>query len=46
MPVLLPRAEHGKIHGVDERIPMVGIREMTDIVYALIEEWNKKEDPR
>ena len=40
MPVLLPRAEHGKIHGVDERIPVDGIEEMTRIVYALIERWN------
>ena len=42
MPVLLPRAEHGKIHGVDERIPVGGIEEMTRIVYALIERWNQK----
>jgi acetylornithine deacetylase/succinyl-diaminopimelate desuccinylase-like protein len=41
MPLLLPRAEHGKIHGVDERIPLSGIGEMTDIVYALIEQWNR-----
>ena len=40
MPVLLPRAEHGKIHGVDERIPLAGIAEMTEIVYALIRRWN------
>jgi len=40
MPVLLPRAEHGKIHGVDERIPVDGIGEMTEIVYKLIEVWN------
>jgi acetylornithine deacetylase/succinyl-diaminopimelate desuccinylase-like protein len=40
MPVLLPRAEHGKIHGVDERIPLGGIEEMTNIIYALIEGWN------
>ena len=43
MPVLLPRAEHGKIHGVDERIPVAGIGEMTGIVYALIERWNRQE---
>jgi acetylornithine deacetylase/succinyl-diaminopimelate desuccinylase-like protein len=42
MPLLLPRAEHGKIHGVDERIPVDGIEEMTRIVYALIERWNQK----
>jgi acetylornithine deacetylase/succinyl-diaminopimelate desuccinylase-like protein len=41
MPVLLPRAEHGKIHGVDERIPVAGVGEMTDIVYRLIERWNQ-----
>ncbi|MGA8752819.1 M20/M25/M40 family metallo-hydrolase, partial [Candidatus Deferrimicrobium sp.] len=40
MPALLPRAEHGKIHGVDERIPVGGIEEMTRIVHALIERWN------
>ncbi len=40
MPLLLPREEHGKIHGVDERIPVDGIEEMTRIVYALIERWN------
>ena len=36
MPPMLPRAEHGKIHGVDERIPVDGIEDMTDIVYKLI----------
>ncbi len=41
MPLLLPRAEHGKIHGVDERIPVAGIGEMTDILFALIERWNQ-----
>jgi acetylornithine deacetylase/succinyl-diaminopimelate desuccinylase-like protein len=41
MPVLLPRSEHGKIHGVDERIPVAGLKEMTDIVYRLIERWNQ-----
>jgi acetylornithine deacetylase/succinyl-diaminopimelate desuccinylase-like protein len=41
MPVLLPRAEHGKIHGVDERIPLAGIAEMTEIVYALVARWNQ-----
>jgi len=40
MPMLLPRAEHGKIHGVDERIAVDGIEEMTRIVYALVERWN------
>jgi acetylornithine deacetylase/succinyl-diaminopimelate desuccinylase-like protein len=42
MPLLLAREEHGKIHGVDERIPIAGIGEMTRIVYALIEGWNQK----
>jgi acetylornithine deacetylase/succinyl-diaminopimelate desuccinylase-like protein len=37
---LFTRAEHGKIHGVDERIPLAGIAEMTEIVYALVERWN------
>jgi acetylornithine deacetylase/succinyl-diaminopimelate desuccinylase-like protein len=41
VPVLLPRAEHGRIHGVDERIPVASIGEMTDIVYAIIERWNQ-----
>ena len=40
MPLLLAREEHGKIHGVDERIPVAGIGEMTEIVYRLIEGWN------
>jgi acetylornithine deacetylase/succinyl-diaminopimelate desuccinylase-like protein len=40
MPLLLPREEHGKIHGVDERIPVAGIGEMTEIIYKLIEGWN------
>jgi len=40
IPVLLPRTEHGNIHDVDERIPVPGIEEMSDIIYALIEEWN------
>ena len=42
MPVLLPRPEYGKIHGVDERIPVEGIEEMARTVYALIEGWNQK----
>jgi len=40
MPLLLPREEHGKIHGVDERIPVAGIGEMTEIICKLIERWN------
>jgi len=40
MPVLLPRSEFGRIHGVDERIPLSGIDEMVRIVSALIERWN------
>ncbi|MDH3382795.1 MAG: M20/M25/M40 family metallo-hydrolase, partial [Deltaproteobacteria bacterium] len=40
MPVLLPREEFGRIHGVDERIPLAGIDEMIRIVSALIEGWN------
>jgi acetylornithine deacetylase/succinyl-diaminopimelate desuccinylase-like protein len=42
MPVLLPRAAHGKIHCVDERIPVDGIGELTRIVYKLIEGWNRR----
>jgi acetylornithine deacetylase/succinyl-diaminopimelate desuccinylase-like protein len=42
MPVLLPREEFGRIHGVDERIPLGGIKEMTSIVSALIARWNDK----
>lgn len=41
MPVLLPRAEFGRIHGVDERIPLSGVAEMTRIISALIERWNE-----
>jgi acetylornithine deacetylase/succinyl-diaminopimelate desuccinylase-like protein len=40
MPVLLPREEFGRIHGVDERIPLSGIDEMVRIVSALIARWN------
>jgi hypothetical protein len=31
---LLPKAEHRKIHGVDDRIPLAGIAEMTEIVWC------------
>lgn len=41
MPVLLPRSEHGRIHGVDERIPVACIGEMTDVIHALIARWNQ-----
>jgi acetylornithine deacetylase/succinyl-diaminopimelate desuccinylase-like protein len=40
MPILLPREEFGRIHGVDERIPLAGIAEMIRIVSALIARWN------
>jgi acetylornithine deacetylase/succinyl-diaminopimelate desuccinylase-like protein len=40
MPILLPREEFGRIHGVDERIPVAGIAEMTRVVSALIARWN------
>jgi acetylornithine deacetylase/succinyl-diaminopimelate desuccinylase-like protein len=40
MPMLLPLEEHGKIHGVDERISVAGIGEMTEIIYKLVERWN------
>jgi acetylornithine deacetylase/succinyl-diaminopimelate desuccinylase-like protein len=39
-PLLLPREEFGRIHGVDERIPLSGILEMTTIVSALVARWN------
>jgi acetylornithine deacetylase/succinyl-diaminopimelate desuccinylase-like protein len=41
MPILLPREEFGRIHGVDERIPLSGIDEMVRIVSALIRRWNR-----
>ena len=44
MPVLLPREEFGRIHGVDERIPLSGIGEMVQIISALIEGWNTPGD--
>lgn len=40
MPLLLPRREFGRIHGVDERIPVEGIAEMVRITSALIGRWN------
>ncbi len=40
-PLLLPREEFGRIHGVDERIPLAGILEMTTIVSALVARWNR-----
>jgi len=39
-PLLLPRGEFGRIHGVDERIPLSGIDEMVRIVSSLIARWN------
>lgn len=43
-PLLLPREEFGRIHGVDERIPVEGIAEMVKITSALIGGWNGKPD--
>jgi len=40
-PLLLPREEFGRIHGVDERIPVEGIAEMVNITSALIGRWNR-----
>ena len=40
---LLPKAEHRKIHCVDERISLAGIEEMTEIVCAIIGRWNAEE---
>ncbi|HEU5360212.1 MAG TPA: M20/M25/M40 family metallo-hydrolase [Candidatus Deferrimicrobiaceae bacterium] len=42
MPLLLPREEFGRIHGVDERIPLAGIDDMVTVVSRLIEEWNAR----
>ncbi len=39
-PLLLPREEFGRIHGVDERIPLSGVLEMATVVSALIARWN------
>ncbi len=41
MPLLLPREDLGAIHGVDERISLEGIREMTRTIAALIDRWNE-----
>jgi acetylornithine deacetylase/succinyl-diaminopimelate desuccinylase-like protein len=40
MPLLLEREDMGRIHGVDEKIPVEGIAEMTTAMAALIERWN------
>jgi len=40
MPLLTAREDMGRIHGVDEKIPVEGIAEMTTAVAALIERWN------
>ncbi|MBI5574841.1 MAG: M20/M25/M40 family metallo-hydrolase, partial [Deltaproteobacteria bacterium] len=40
MPLLLERGDMGRIHGVDEKIPVDGIAEMTTIIGALINRWN------
>ena len=40
MPLLLNREDLGRIHGVDEKIPVEGIREMTSVIAALVERWN------
>jgi hypothetical protein len=31
----------GRIHGVDEKIPVEGISEMTTAIAALIDRWNR-----
>ncbi|MCL1926194.1 MAG: M20/M25/M40 family metallo-hydrolase [Syntrophorhabdaceae bacterium] len=41
MPMLLPRSEQSRVHGVDERIHLDNVREMTDITFALIRRWNQ-----
>jgi acetylornithine deacetylase/succinyl-diaminopimelate desuccinylase-like protein len=40
MPLLAAREDMGRIHGVDEKIPVEGIAEMTTTVAALIGRWN------
>ncbi len=40
MPLLMAREDMGRIHGVDEKIPVEGIAEMTAAAAALIERWN------
>lgn len=40
LPLLQRAEESSRIHGVDERIPVAGIHEMTAITKALIEGWN------
>ncbi|MGE5700142.1 MAG: M20/M25/M40 family metallo-hydrolase [Deltaproteobacteria bacterium] len=41
MPLLTAREDMGRIHGVDEKIPVEGIAEMTTTVAALIDRWNR-----
>jgi acetylornithine deacetylase/succinyl-diaminopimelate desuccinylase-like protein len=40
MPLLTAREDMGRIHGVDEKIPVAGVAEMTSAVAALIGRWN------
>lgn len=40
MPLLMAKEDMGRIHGVDEKIPVAGIAEMAAAVAALIERWN------
>jgi len=46
LPMLLPRPEHARIHGVDERIPLASLQEMIDITFGLIRRWNTKDEKR
>jgi acetylornithine deacetylase/succinyl-diaminopimelate desuccinylase-like protein len=41
MPLLMAREDMGRIHGVDEKIPVAGIGEMASAVAALIARWNR-----
>jgi acetylornithine deacetylase/succinyl-diaminopimelate desuccinylase-like protein len=41
MPLLMAREDMGRIHGVDEKIPVDGIGEMASAVAALIARWNR-----
>ncbi len=40
MPLLMERQDLGRIHGVDEKIPLAGLAEMTEVIGALIAGWN------
>ncbi|HEY3488875.1 MAG TPA: M20/M25/M40 family metallo-hydrolase [Candidatus Deferrimicrobiaceae bacterium] len=45
-PILLPRADLARIHGVDERIPVDAFRDMVKITQAMIAGWNGDREGR